>query len=206
MNLPPAPAIDHHAPANHLNMNNLLGVILCGGESKRMGSDKGLLKTGNTIWALSTAAKLTPFGIPVIFSINERQQESYRPYISPDHFVTDSVDVKGPLKGLLSVHKKFPGKDLLLLACDMSDLDAPTIQKIITTYLEESQYDFFVYQDLEFAQPFCGIYTSQGLEKEYALALRHNLPDFSLQSMLNNGTTRRIKIEHAAAFRNYNSL
>jgi molybdopterin-guanine dinucleotide biosynthesis protein A len=187
-------------------MEKLLGVVLCGGESRRMGSDKGLLPVGDTIWALSAAGKLAPFGIPVIFSINDSQWESYSAYISPDHFVTDTVDVKGPLKGLLSVHRKLPGRNLLLLACDMPDLDESTIQKIITVYQEEPGYDFFVYQDLEFAQPFCGIYTSRGLEKEYALALHNDLPDFSLQSMLNNGATRRLEIEHPEAFRNYNSL
>jgi len=187
-------------------MDKLLGVVLCGGESRRMGHDKGLLPVGDTIWALSVAGKLAPFGIPVIFSINDRQWDSYSAYISPDHLVTDTVDVKGPLKGLLSVHKKLPGRNLLLLACDMPDLDESTIRKMITAYREEDPYDFFVYQDQGFAQPFCGIYTSHGLEKEYALALHHDLPDFSLQAMLNNANTRRLTIDHIEAFRNYNTL
>jgi molybdopterin-guanine dinucleotide biosynthesis protein A len=164
------------------------------------------LPIGGSIRALAVAGKLAPFGIPVIFSVNERQLESYSTYISPDHLVTDSVDVNGPLKGLLSVHKKLPGRNLLLLACDMLDLDESTIQRVITAYKDEKQYDFFVYEDLEYAQPFCGIYTSHGLAKEYALALEHDLPDFSMQSMLNNGKTRRLEIEHAEAFGNYNSL
>ena len=187
-------------------MEKLLGVVLCGGESRRMGRDKGLLPVGDTIWALSAAGKLTPFGIPVIFSINEKQRESYSAYISPDHLIIDTVAVKGPLKGLLSVHRKLPDRDLLLLACDMPDLNESTIQKMITVYRKESLHDFFVYQDFEFAQPFCGIYTSQGLKKEYALALHGDLPDFSLQSILRKGTTMRLEIEHPEAFRNYNSL
>ncbi|HWK06014.1 MAG TPA: molybdenum cofactor guanylyltransferase [Puia sp.] len=197
-------------------MDQLLGVVLCGGESRRMGKDKGLLPVGNTIWALSAAGKLTPFGIPLIFSINERQVENYSACIPRDQLVIDIVekrdalaglaDVRGPLKGLLSVHRRFPGSSLLLLACDMLHLDEHTIQKIITAYREESGYDFYVYQDLQFAQPFCGIYTSQGLDKADVLALHSGSHDFSLQSLLNKANTRRLTIDRPEAFRNYNSL
>lgn len=197
-------------------MDQLLGVVLCGGESRRMGRDKGLLPAGDTIWALSAAGKLAPFGIPVIFSINETQLERYSAYISPDHLVIDTVSgktppeglavVKGPLKGLLSVHRKLPGRNLLLLACDMLHLDEPTIQKVITAYREESGYDFYVYQDQEFAQPFCGIYTSQGLAAVCQRVGEEGLPDSSLQSLLNNANTRRLTIDRMEAFRNYNSL
>lgn len=187
-------------------MDNLLGVVLCGGESKRMGSDKGLLRKGETSWAQYTGDKLAACQIPVVFSIHPKQLAAYSDFVPAELLITDALAVQGPLKGLLSVHAKSPSKDLLLLACDMLDLDDLTIRKIIAAYREDDQYDFYVYQGAQFAQPFCGIYTSGGLAREYTLALQDELRDFSLQSLLNRGKTKRLKIDRLEAFKNYNTL
>ena len=37
-------------------MKDILGVVLCGGKSKRMGSDKGLKKIDDKTWAEHIAA------------------------------------------------------------------------------------------------------------------------------------------------------
>jgi Molybdopterin-guanine dinucleotide biosynthesis protein A len=186
-------------------MENLLGVILCGGESKRMGADKGLLPIRNTIWAKHMHEKLAYLHIPVVYSINPRQALAYREEIVPELLVVDNVDVNGPLKGLLSVHQHYPGKDLLLLACDMLDLDAFTIQTLVQEYQRDNQYDFYVFQDDNFAQPFCGIYTRTGLAKVYGRIMIGRLDNFSLQAVLDEGHTLRLPIKNQQVFRNYNS-
>ncbi len=186
-------------------MENLLGVILCGGESKRMGSDKGLLPIRNTIWAKHMHEKLAMFHIPVVYSINPQQVPIYREEILPELLVIDNAEVEGPLKGLLSVHHQFPGKDLLLLACDMLDLDAVTIDTLLREYLRDNQYDFYVYQDEAFAQPFCGIYTRTGLEKVAGRIMVGRLNNYSLQAVLEEGITLHLPIRSQHVFRNYNS-
>lgn len=185
-------------------MQDLLAVILCGGESKRMGSDKGLLPTEGTVWARNVAGKLSFLDIPVIFSINASQVEKYSAHIPENQLIIDSVDVSGPLKGLLSVHQQYPQRNLLLLACDMLDLDKPTIEHIIEVYVNDKGYDFYVYQDTDYAQPFCGIYTAKGLVAVLEKAAAHSLEKFSLQQVLNNGNTKRLTIINSAAFKNYN--
>ncbi len=186
-------------------MPNLLGVILCGGESSRMGADKGSRQEGDSRWATIMSDKLSFLHIPLAFSVNECQLEIYGSFIRPDRLIADNNSLKGPLRGLLSVHHRFPAYDLLLLACDMLTLDRPTIEKLIAVYREESGYDFFVYQDLKYAQPFCGIYTSGGLTKSTKKIFGQGAKDFSLQSLLNEGLTRRLPIERMKAFANFNS-
>jgi molybdopterin-guanine dinucleotide biosynthesis protein A len=193
-----------------------------------MGRDKGSLLKEGIPWARFIADKLLPFQLPIVFSINPKQQDVYSRAIPEGQFVPDALNdlpVTGPLQGLLSVHAQFPSSDLLLLACDMLDLDEPTIRKIIDLYLldgmrEEQhrkqrdgsnddpsgEHDFFVYERVSFIQPFCGIYTSRGLTPLYTLALEGSLRDFSLQSVLKKGRTRRIPIDRMEAFGNYNSL
>src|SRR5688572_3311299 len=143
-------------------MKNLLGVVLCGGESKRMGSDKGLMQKDGTSWAGLVANKITSLDIPVVFSINQQQSETYSALFSRDKLIIDNIEIQGPLKGLLSVHQKYPQRDILLMACDLIDMDQTTLRQLIREFELRNEFDFFVYQG-DFAEPFCAIYTSRGL-------------------------------------------
>jgi molybdopterin-guanine dinucleotide biosynthesis protein A len=185
-------------------MQNLVGVVLCGGQSKRMGQDKGLMPVHNTIRAKYIADKLSFLDIPVVFSINAGQQAGYAEYISPDKLIIDNVAVEGPLKGLLTAHAALPGNDILLLACDMLDLDEGTIVTLIHTYQTAPGFDAYVYQDDEYAQPMCGIYKEKRLQELLLKAGEHAVHQYSMQKVLDDGNTRRIPIINHEPFHNYN--
>lgn len=184
--------------------NNLLGVVLCGGGSRRMGRDKGLLEMDSVPWAVRMAEKLGPWRLRVMFSVRPGQTPAYRAAIPEGEFVEDRLDLGGPLNGLLSVHEFFPEKDILLLACDMLDLDEATIRELIGIYRPGGSEEFYVYQEGAFAQPFCGIYTAAGLARVYRSVREDGLDDLSLQSIIRKGKTRRLKISRMEAFANYN--
>ena len=187
-------------------MDRLMGVILCGGNSRRMGQDKGLMTKGGVPWARYMADKLKPFDVPVVFSVNVSQVEAYSLQLPDARLVVDEVAVPGPLGGLLSVHTQFPDKDLLLLACDMIDMDATTIGRLVEAYLSGGVYAFFAYQEGEFFQPFCAIYTCGGLAAPHTAALEGSLEVISLQLLLRRGKTKILDIQHIEDFRNYNTL
>lgn len=204
--------------ANNPDMDKLLGLILCGGESRRMGRDKGLMLKEGIPWACYMAARLASQKVPVHFSINPSQLAAYSAFIPSSQLVVDSPGLNavfGPLRGLLSGHEKFPGSDLLLLACDMLEMDEGTLRPLIDLY-ESAEAgdgaptarsgDFFVYREKDFFQPLCGIYTSAGLALSHTLALEGRLTDYSLQSLLKKGRTVSLPIGRPEAFRNYNTL
>jgi molybdopterin-guanine dinucleotide biosynthesis protein A len=186
-------------------MENLFGVVLCGGESRRMGSDKGLLQTNGKTWAQHIAAKLSALGIPAVVSINEQQLESYGDIFSAEQLVIDSVDIKGPLKGLLSVHEQYPSKNILLMACDLIDMDEATLKNLIEHYQNNEAFDFYVYHK-DFAEPFCAIYTARGLKSVLDKARTHSLLKFSFQNLLEEGKTFRIEEYDESSFKNYNTI
>ncbi len=194
----------------------LLGVVLCGGESRRMGCDKGLLQTDGVPWAIRMGEKLIPWSIPVVYSINTKQLDAYSAILSPEVLITDTLGLPGPLNGLFSIHERNPGRDLLLLACDMQDIDEATIGKLIDLYLagrntpissgsREDGSAFYIYRDDHFLQPFCGIYTAAALEPVHRLARAGGLKDFSLQALLRTGKTCVLDMTDPYAFRNYNT-
>ena len=178
---------------------NLLGVVLSGGESRRMGRDKGLLLTDGRPWVLHMGEKLRLQGLPVVYSINSLQTAAYSAILPAESMVVDTGEREGPLDGLFSVHRQFPRHDLLVVACDMQDLDAETLMGLIAAYhIEEA--DAYAYEVEGILQPFCAIYTAETLARAYQLMEAN-----SLQQLLHSGIIRRLpgKVE---AFRNYNTL
>lgn len=184
------------------NLTNLLGVVLCGGKSVRMGTDKGLLMHTNNPWAVLIAQKFETLNIPFIVSINQAQTATYQTHFNPNVLVVDTQTIPGPLQGLLTVHLQYPQKNLLVLACDMVDMQNQTIQKLINNYTTEANFDFYAFHNGDFWEPFCGIYTAKGLN---SLVLE-NQTNFSLQHILTMGLTQKNKILDMASFKNYNSF
>jgi molybdenum cofactor guanylyltransferase len=187
----------------------MTGVVLCGGESTRMGTDKGLLKLQSKTWAEVADTKLAALGIPAVISINSKQLEQYSKIFQQEKLVPDQsgIDVKGPLLGLLSVHQKLPEEDLIVLACDMIDMKTNLLQQLLTKY-NAGRHDAYVYSTGEKYQPLCGIYKSGGLKKINEMYQKGSLKRYSMMHVLETLQTEvlSVKEEDAACFNNYNSL
>lgn len=177
---------------------------MCGGQSKRMGTDKGLIPIQDTCWAEHMADKLTAVNLQVSIFVNTSQIEKYSLIFPPQQLIADSLSIAGPLNGLLSVHTKYPDDDLLLLACDMINMMTETLDYLVKSYRTKPGYNYYVYQNKEYAEPFCGIYTSTALNVS-GLKPRSNLSGLSLQKVLNMGDTLRLPTTDKDSFMNYNT-
>lgn len=179
----------------------LLGVVLSGGESIRMGTDKGLLEAEGIRWVEKTFRLLTSLSIPTVVSINASQSEIYAQWIPQPCCVTDAdIPVKGPLKGILSVMQKYR-KDILVLACDMVAMHPSVVKQLIESY-HTKEYQFYAFKNGAYFETTVAIYTREGLEQY----LTGPITDYSLQRIVRNGNTFSIPVQQHQArfFKNYN--
>jgi molybdenum cofactor guanylyltransferase len=187
----------------------MLGVVLCGGKSSRMGDDKGLLLVNNKSWAKATQEKLALMNLPTVLSVGEAQVEKYRLLFPKEQLIVDNSELAlaGPLLGVLSVHIRFPKEDLLVLACDLPNMQQTVLEKLQEEHLKNNDSEVFVFKFAEQVEPLCGIYTSKGLAKILALYQTKNLLKHSMMYVLGQlQTTHLIPEENwKPYFKNFNS-
>jgi molybdopterin-guanine dinucleotide biosynthesis protein A len=187
----------------------MLGVVLCGGQSTRMGTDKGLLKLHANTWAQTAVDKLGELKFPIVISVNKNQLNDYASIFSLQQLITDNDSLKlhGPLSGVLSVHLKYPSEDLVLLACDMPLMETELIKELLNQYQQLPAYDAFVFTNDGEPEPLCGIYKSNGLAHILQLYQTNQLSKHSMKYMLEHISTHSIPLpdDKKKAFRNFNA-
>jgi molybdopterin-guanine dinucleotide biosynthesis protein A len=187
----------------------MLGVVLCGGQSSRMGTDKGLLKLHASTWAQTAVDKLSELELPIVISINKIQLNDYAAIFSPQQLITDNDKLKihGPLSAVLSIHLQYPSEDLVLLACDMPLMETELIKELLNLYHEQPAHDAFVFTNDAEPEPLCGIYKSKGLAHILQLYHTNQLPKHSMKYMLEHISTYTIPVpdDKKKAFRNFNA-
>jgi molybdopterin-guanine dinucleotide biosynthesis protein A len=186
----------------------MLGLILCGGQSQRMGSDKGMLKQEEKNWAQSAVDKMAALNIPVKLSVNEQQFPLYEAMFLKNDLIVDnnSLSLKGPLLGTLSCHLAFPNEDIFILACDMPLMEISIPSSLYKIYQQQNS-DAYIFTNDGEAEPLCGIYTAKGLAFILAMLNKGELVKYSMKFMLEHLTVTKIPLreEEKKYFRNINT-
>jgi molybdopterin-guanine dinucleotide biosynthesis protein A len=183
------------------------GVILCGGQSTRMGSDKGMLQKDATTWAQLAFNKLAALSIPVVVSVNVQQQNTYSNFFDASSLIVDdaNLNIGGPLHGILSVHTQFPSSDLLVLACDMVAMETAVLQYLYDHALTTNK-EAIVFMNAGKVEPLCGVYKASGLQKIKALYAQGELKRHSMMYVLEllGADYLDVSDEWVGCFDNYN--
>jgi molybdopterin-guanine dinucleotide biosynthesis protein A len=187
----------------------MLGAVFCGGNSNRMGTDKGLILWRGISWAQLAAEKLKQLNIPVVISLNRNQQKNYAEQLAGYLLVEDdeSLAIGGPLKGLISVHNRFPGEDLLVLACDMPMMNIKILRILIEAWDASTGMDVCLFTIAGEPEPLCAVYAETALAKLSQFYLAGALSNFSMRHFLDKLTVHKIEVpeKDSYAFRNLNS-
>jgi molybdenum cofactor guanylyltransferase len=187
----------------------MMGIILCGGQSSRMGSDKGLLVHEAKTWAQTAFDKLSVLNIPIKFSVNEKQQNDYAKVFANDVLIVDnaSLDIHGPLLGVLSAHLQNTNEDLFLLACDLPLMETNLLKELFALYQQSKKYEAYIFTNNKEQEPLCGIYTAAALQKIIALLKKNKLTKHSMKFILSKLIVCEIALHEnqKVYFRNFNA-
>ncbi len=106
----------------------LYGLVLSGGKSTRMGSDKGLLAYHGLPQREYFYTLLEQLCDKVYLSLRcDQLQEVSQNF----NYILDNDNYQGPFNGILSAHEKFPDAAWLVLACDLPLLDLDTLKRLV---------------------------------------------------------------------------
>jgi molybdopterin-guanine dinucleotide biosynthesis protein A len=146
----------------------MIGLIMAGGASTRMGTDKGLmLESQGQTWVKKAHLLLQDAGLSTFISLNRSQELSYLKFFSPEilYFDDTSLPVMGPLKGLLSVHIAKPQEDIFALATDLPKITLSQIERLICFKEANPEHDAWIYIGPRGPEPLCAIYSSNCLAR-----------------------------------------
>jgi molybdopterin-guanine dinucleotide biosynthesis protein A len=136
----------------------IYGLVLAGGESRRMGSDKALLVRDGQSQLAHIAALLDQVTDRVFVSTRgDQQDESERSRFAQ---IVDRYEDIGPIAGVMSALEEYPQADWLVVACDLPNIDEATLQFLIDNRSQEKPFTAFrsSYDDLP--EPLCALYRS----------------------------------------------
>ena len=109
-----------------VNKKDITGIVLAGGKSSRMGSDKGLLKIDKKTFVENVIAAMEPLVNEIIIVSNNPEYNQFG-----FHRVEDGIKDSGPLAGLYSGLKYSDSEFNLVLSCDIPMIKTEILKKLI---------------------------------------------------------------------------
>jgi len=158
-----------------INKKKVSGIVLSGGKSSRMGSDKGLkIFKGKPLVEYAIEA-LEPYCGNILLSTNN--PENYKKYDVT--IVEDEIKSIGPIGGIYSCLKKSSSEINIFLSCDMPFVDSRLIKFLLENI--DADIDALVpVHDGNKVEPLCAYYNLGLLSsfKSFVETKNYKLMDF----------------------------
>ncbi len=137
---------------------DIFGVVLAGGQSRRMGREKGALVYSGEPQVRRSFYLLQQFCSQVFVSLREEQSglEVYRdlPLLPDDRALARDC----PVRGILSAMRQFPDKAWLVMACDLPLVNKDTLRDLVVRRNPRRNATAFYNPATESPEPMCAVY------------------------------------------------
>jgi len=178
------------------------GIILIGGESKRMGQPKALLRYQGKTLVERSIELLSNCCSNVYISGKVEQIISCTDFSIP--FIADKYTAIGPIGGIVSSFETVgnPERGLLVLATDMPLMDLNTLSRLISQRDTQKYATMYIHKNSGYLEPLCAIYEpSAYLELKKAIFRQ----EYSMQRIFDRDQLNLIGIKTPDTLKNINT-
>lgn len=138
--------------------DRVYGLVLAGGQSKRMGHDKALLRV-NGETQLSRAVQLLELFVDRVF-VSTRADQQDDAERKKFHRIIDRYEDLGPIAGILSALEEHRDVGWLVLACDLPNIDATTIRFLLENRSGDQPFSAYISSSDGLPEPLCAYYSA----------------------------------------------
>lgn len=177
-----------------MEKNEITGIVLSGGKSKRLGTEKGLAIYGGKPLVTYSIAALKPLCGEILLSANN-ELESYRQFGLK--IVQDEVEGIGPMGGLLACLKQSQTRYNLVLSCDI-----PFVESELLSYLLSQIENYQVVVPVHgegWIEPLCGFYNTNVISQ---LEKSERSGNFKLVDFIEKINLKKVLIDNTLPFYN----
>ena len=136
----------------------LYGLVLAGGQSRRMGHDKArLMRDGRS--QLSYVTGVLGDVVEKVF-VSTRPDQQDDPERRQFPTIADRYEDIGPVAGILSAMDEHPASDWLVVACDLPNIDGQTLEFLVGNRSGEHPFTAYRSSSNGLPEPLCAIYAS----------------------------------------------
>ena len=128
-------------------------IILTGGESRRMGTDKGVLEVSNTTFFNQVLKVANQLSNQVFVSVGNHNQEHYQN--TEAIVVPDVVSKKGPMGGIVSVLPQITHNWFFVVSVDTPMVTVDMLEEL---WNNKESYDSVVFSSNHRIHPLIGLY------------------------------------------------
>jgi molybdopterin-guanine dinucleotide biosynthesis protein A len=136
--------------------NPVFGLVLAGGESRRMGRDKALLDHDGQS-QLAFVVDLLAAVVDKVF-VSTRADQAADKERRRFAQIVDRCDNLGPVAGILSALEEHPDVDWLVVACDLPNIDEQTIRYLLDRRSDTQPFTAFTSSHDGLPEPLCAVY------------------------------------------------
>ena len=181
----------------------LFGLVLVGGKSSRMGRDKALISYNGSETQLERSSALLRTECQKVF-VSQRKDQAFELPNFADVIYDSVKEVKGALCGILSAMHKHPDEHWLVIACDLPNLDANTLRKLVREFESESPQLIAYKSSYDgLPEPLCAIYPAESLGE--LLAYSSELNSYCPRKILMALNARLVEQDNPTSLNNVNT-